>query len=409
MNSSDSLSDLLADFVFRDRRIVDQDSLRISVMLVEGDDPLTLRRVATAGDWGVAPRDILVRRGDGIPGRVFSERKLAVAPDNSARLESSDDSIRSLIACPIFVGGTPAGVLNLHSFAQVDFTERDVNRMQVLSALVAYELFHLGERIRVRSQISEDLGRVLRSAREELRVTQEDLAAMVGTSRVAVSRWESGAQPPSRGPLRRWASALGILAGGRREIITVVDSTRQLLDVLRHDPVRLSELSPEQFEIFVAERLDRMGYLVQRTGTTTLRDGGIDIIALPKNPNVASFLLAVQVKHHRSGRPTGRDAVDRLLAWQDTAFRLGMLVTNTRFTKDAIWTASRDPARHFLRLRDFPDLTHWLHGVFNSESELREIPDSIELAPGVSVQIPKPQFSEVGVIWPLENMLSPKR
>ncbi len=37
MNSSDSLSDLLADFVFRDRRIADQDSLRTSVMMVEGD------------------------------------------------------------------------------------------------------------------------------------------------------------------------------------------------------------------------------------------------------------------------------------------------------------------------------------------------------------------------------------
>ncbi len=319
-------------------------------------------------------------------GRVFSEKGLAVG------LESSNDSIRSLIACPIFVGSTPAGVLNLDSFGQVDFTERDVNRVQVLSALVAYELFHLGQRIRARSQISEDLGRVLRSARDELRFTQEDLAAMVGTNRITLSRWEGGAQPPSRGPLRRWASALGILAGGNREIITVVDSTRHLVEVLRQDPVRLSELSPEQFEIFVAERLDRMGYLVQRTGTTTLRDGGIDIIALPKNPHVASFFLAVQVKHHRSGRPTGREAVDRLLAWQDTAFRLGMLVTNTRFTKDAIWTASRDPARHFLRLRDFPDLTRWLHGVFNSESELREIPDSIELAPGVSVQIPKPSF-----------------
>jgi hypothetical protein len=193
------------------------------------------------------------------------------------------------------------------------------------------------------------------------------------------------------------------LAGGRSQIITVVDATPQLLEMLQRDPRRLSELSPEQFELLVAERLDRMGYAIRRTGTTTLRDGGIDIIAVPKIANVASFLFAVQVKHHRGTRPTGRDAVDRLLAWQNTAFRLGMLVTNTRFTRDALWAASRDPASHFLRLRDFADLTRWLHGVFDADIDWREIPDSIELAPGVLVQVPKPRFTEAGITWPLRK------
>jgi hypothetical protein len=195
---------------------------------------------------------------------------------------------------------------------------------------------------------------------------------------------------------------LGLLGGGRAEIITVADATPHLLELLRRDPGRLSELSAEQFELLVAERLDRMGYAVQRTGATNLKDGGIDIIAMPKTADVASVLLAVQVKHHRGARPTGRDAVDRLLAWQNTAFRLGMLVTNTRFTRDAVWTASQDPGRHFLRLRDFVDLTRWLRGVFNSELDWREIPDSVELAPGVSVHIPKARFMEAGVVWPLK-------
>ena len=89
------------------------------------------------------------------------------------------------------------------------------------------------------------------------------------------------------------------------------------------------------------------------------------------------------------------------------AFRLGMLVTNTRFTRDALWTTSRDPARHFLRLRDFADLTCWLHGVFGSELDWREIPDSIELTPGVSVHVPKPRFTEAGIVWPLKNAFEP--
>jgi len=401
MDRADHVSNLIRDFVFRDRRIADQPALRISVFLAEGD---ILRCVATSTHAANRLPGLTFRVGEGITGRAFSMPGLAVAPEMSTAIpKPGDERIQSLLACPIMVSGKPVGVLNLDSQAKLEFGRTDIPRVQILSALVAYDILHLQQRATTRSQLSEELGRVLRSAREELGMTQNDLAGLVGTSRIALSRWEAGAQPPSRGPLRRWVAALGILAGGRAEIVTVVDATPQLLEVLRRDPRRLSDLSPEQFELFVAERLDRMGYAVQRTGTTTLRDGGIDIIAVPKLADVASFLLAVQVKHHSGTRATGRDAVDRLLAWQNTAFRLGMLVTNTRFTRDALWTAARDPARHFLRLRDFADLTRWLQGVFSSELDWREIPDSIELAPGVLVQVPKPRFTEVGVVWPLKD------
>lgn len=405
MSSADQLSQLIGDFVFRDRRIADQPSLRISAFFADGD---ILRRVATSGNAPGTSSDLTFRVGEGIIGKAFSRTGLVVVPDMPAAVrEHGDYRIRSLIACPIVVSDRPLGVLNLDSQTKLELNRTDIARVQVLSALVGYEVFHLERRVTAPSRLSEDLGRVLRAAREELKLTQHDLAALVGTSRIALSRWEAGAQPPSRGPLRRWAAALGLLAGGRPEIITMVDATPQLLEVLRRDPGRLSELSPEQFELLVAERLDRMGYAVQRTGTTNRKDGGIDIIAVPKIANVATFLLAVQVKHHRGARPTGRDAVDRLLAWQNTAFRLGMLVTNTHFTRDAVWAASRDPARHFMRLRDFADLTRWLHGVFNSDLDWREIPDSIELTPGVWVQVPKPTFTEAGIVWPLKNAFEP--
>lgn len=401
MDSADHISELIRDFVYRDRRIADQPGLRVSIFLVEGD---VLRRVATSADDSKKLPDLTYRVGQGITGKVFSTMKFTVAPDMAGAIrEPSDEWSRSQLACPMTVSGEPVGVLSLDSRAKREFGSSDIPRIQVLSALVAYDIFHLQQRARVPSQLSAELGHVLRSAREELRITQEDLAGLVGTTRFALSRWEAGSQPPTRGPLRRWAMALGLLAGGRSELITVVDATPQLVEVLRHDPQRMDQLSPEQFELIVAERLDRMGYAVERTGGTNLKDGGIDIIAVPKAGDVASFLLAVQVKHHRGGRSTGRDAVDRLLAWQNTAFRLGMLVTNTYFTKDALWTAAQDPARHFLRLRDFADLTRWLHRVFFSAQEWREIPDLVELAPGISVRVPKPQFTEAGVVWPLRN------
>ena len=405
----DELSTLIADFVFRDRRIADQHSLRLHWFL----DRSTTRFAPNTGSTMHETSDANLHLFGGVEGQAYATGQLVVDEDKPVvppgmTLEQMREmpyveTIRSMVACPIFNADKTVGVLCLDSTRATRFEDRDLFRVQVLSALFAYELFHLRRGSPTRSPLSVGLGRVLRSAREELRLSQEDLAARIGTSRTALSRWEAGDQAPSRGPVRRWLAALGLLAGGRPEIIEVVDATPQLLTLLQENPGRLRELTPEQFELFVAERLDRMGYEVQRTGSITLRDGGIDIIALPRSDTIASFLLAVQVKHHRGSRKTGREDIDRLLAWQNTAFRLGMLVTNTGFTQDALWTASRENARHFLRLRDFSDLTRWLYGAFNTGSEWREIPDSIELAPGVSVQVPRPLFSEAGVVWPLKR------
>ena len=310
---------------------------------------------------------------------------------------------RTLIALPIFAGGRAGAVLGVESKTEFEFNKSDLNRLQALTSLVAYEVFQLDAGNRSRSRTSENLGAILQAARKELGQTQEELASVIGTSRIAVSMWEIGSQPPSRGLVRRWAQGLGLLGGGERNLISVIDATPQLLEVLKHDPRRLSELSPEQFEAIVADRLNQMGYLVERTGNATAKDGGIDIIAMSKAANAASHLFAVQVKHHRTELPTGRDAVDRLLALQNSPFRLGMLVTNTRFTRDALWAASKDPAKHFLRLRDFKDLSRWLRGIFESDEELTEIPDFVELAPGVRIRIPKPTFEEASRIWPLNG------
>ena len=67
-------------------------------------------------------------------------------------------------------------------------------------------------------------------------------------------------------------------------------------------------------------------------------------------------------------------------------------MTNTNFTRDAVWTAQQERNRHFLRLRDFIDLQRWLQDQYGSEQDWREIPDRIELAPGVVIEIPKPKI-----------------
>jgi hypothetical protein len=174
--------------------------------------------------------------------------------------------------------------------------------------------------------------------------------------------------------------------------------------MLQRDPKLLAALSPDQFEKLVAERLNNMGFEVQLTGGINRRDGGIDLIAVPKAATVASFVLAGQVKHHREHRKTGRDAVDRLLAWKESYFTMGLLVTNTGFTRDALWLASQDRHKGFLRLRDSDDLRRWIASNFWAEDEWREIPETIELAPGVTVRIPKPKLRNSLEIWPLDRL-----
>ena len=127
-----------------------------------------------------------------------------MAPDMPTVVhEPSDDKIRPFAACPIMASDRPLGVLNLDSQTKLEFSSTDTPRLQGLSAFVEYEVLHLQRRFTGPSPLSKGLGHMLRSAREELKLTQDDLAALVGTSRIALSRWEAGVQPPSRGPLQR--------------------------------------------------------------------------------------------------------------------------------------------------------------------------------------------------------------
>jgi len=139
MNRTKQLSQLMADFVFRDRRIADQRSLKVTLLLADGS---ILRRVATSSDEPDDLPDITI--GEGITGKAFSTKGLAVAPDMPTPIrEPGDDTIRSMIACPVVGSYEPIGVLNLASRVQLEFDRTDIPRVQILSALVAYEAFHI--------------------------------------------------------------------------------------------------------------------------------------------------------------------------------------------------------------------------------------------------------------------------
>jgi transcriptional regulator with XRE-family HTH domain len=242
---------------------------------------------------------------------------------------------------------------------------------------------------------AERLGGRLKIARESLGSSASELAGEVQTTLCKFSDWEGGFHLPKVQDLYRWLRSLGLVCPPRTALVRFVDFSPDLLRFLQEDPTLLRSLTPDEFECFVAERMDRMGYNVTLTGASNRKDGGIDLIAVPKSANVGSIVIAGQVKHHRGDQNTGRDAVDRLLAWKDSYFGVGLLVTNTAFTHDAVWIAQQERNARFLRLRDFTDLKRWLEGRFGEEEDWREIPDRIELAPGVVIEIPRPRITSV--------------
>jgi hypothetical protein len=170
--------------------------------------------------------------------------------------------------------------------------------------------------------------------------------------------------------------------------VCLIDITPEFVQLLRGHPEEIFALSPDRFEELVCDRLREMGLIVERVGGHSFRkDGGIDIVAWPAS-FVFPFLLAVQVKHHRvSSQQVGPAPVRELLgAIQNYPFSLGLLVTNTTFTPDATWFASKRSG--LLRLRDTTDLKRWLNNDFGAEDEWREVPTEIEICPGTRILLP---------------------
>lgn len=402
MRPSKKLQKLLANFVFRDCRLESHPKVAaVKVFLAAG--PSHLELAAAVSKHPIGFEDQRIEIGRSLTAHAWAKREAVVAPLHSEGGTPKAEffkTVKSGVFIPIGDTSETFGVLSLHATEDRFFREGDIGRLQLLCALIAF-IERPGRTKAIDNQAATSLGRAMRDVRTELGLTQEEIAHRGGLNRIALSQWERGRWPPSMGPIYQWCAALGLVSEEDEPQVSYFDVTPQLIDLLRDNPVELHNLSPERFEHLIAQRFDRMGYDVQLTGATTRRDGGIDLIAVPKIKTVGSFLMAVQVKHHRTDRPTGRAEVDRMLAWKDSPFRVGVMVTNTTFSQDAKWLADQVNHRALLRLRDFEDLKRWLRDQFDSEFDWREIPDVISLAPGISVPVPKGRLVNARGIWPL--------
>lgn len=180
--------------------------------------------------------------------------------------------------------------------------------------------------------------------------------------------------------------------------VQIIEFSTTLLADLQRNPLELYSLNPEQFEIFLCERLVAMGMGVTRSESAYKSDGGIDIVAWPERNAVFPFLIAVQAKHHKQQKLKAGPKVVREFGGvvQDFPFLAGMLVTNTTFTATAKWVASH--RGQLIRLRDFEDLKRWIRNEFLDEEEWREIPAYIEYAPGKKLWIPRKKILSAPIL-----------
>ena len=401
MKQSDYIEKILNDFVFGDCRLGSHPRLRASVSWINNgllcfecstqpSDPSLLRKIE---------EDVLINE-------IIKDKKYLYI-NNIGRdpywdiRPSGSNIIKSFICLPLIIDNDVVGVLSIGSNDADYFKDKHIGVAQLLATILIYSKFGVQRRT---NSASIALGEALKRIRNGMNLSQDDLAELMKKSRIALSRWESGSQLPTIGSLYEWGYQLGLFSQNNGSYVSVVDISSNIVKLLKEDPTIINRFSPEQFENFIANRLDRMGFDVTLTGATIQKDGGIDLIAIPKIRNVGSFLLAGQIKHHQGNRKTGREAVDRLLSWKESYFRLGMLITNTCFTKDARWVASQIINKNFLRLRDFSDLKRWIEDDYWSENDWCEIPESIQLAPGIMISIPKPEVSNYKEIWPMKEL-----
>lgn len=140
--------------------------------------------------------------------------------------------------------------------------------------------------------------------------------------------------------------------------VLVVSETRWdgVIDALASNPKLLHGLEPRAFEELIAELLAREGLRVRLT--PSCRDGGRDILAFADTP-IGQHLYYVECKRYASENPIDVRFVRQLYgvveAERATA---GLLVTTSRFTKDA--KKFREIVSSRLSLREFSDVVSWI-------------------------------------------------
>ena len=120
---------------------------------------------------------------------------------------------------------------------------------------------------------------------------------------------------------------------------------------LEYNREKIKRMSPRDFEFFVADIFEKLGFSVKITQAT--RDGGKDIIATKADP--IPYTLIIECKHwgenHKVDVSVVRSVYGVQMAMQ---VNQSVIVTSSRFTKDA--RAFAEERQNLMALWDIDDL-----------------------------------------------------
>jgi HJR/Mrr/RecB family endonuclease len=135
------------------------------------------------------------------------------------------------------------------------------------------------------------------------------------------------------------------------------ESWDNIIRLLARNPQQLYEMDPRKFEELVAELLDRQGLRVILTPRA--KDGGKDILAFAQTP-LGEHLYHIECKRYASSHPVGVTLVRQLygVVEADRA-TAGMIVTTSRFTKDAF--AFQETVKNRMSLKAYEDIISWIN------------------------------------------------
>ncbi|SFI37730.1 ATPase [Collimonas sp. OK307] len=141
----------------------------------------------------------------------------------------------------------------------------------------------------------------------------------------------------------------------------------KLLEAIQRNHKAIFDLTPRQFEQFVAELMEKRGYRVDLTKAT--RDGGKDLI-IANHVDIGNFIFYVECKKYAPINPVGvnlvRELAGTVLADRVTA---GIMITSSYFSPDAINYSNQ--LKHQLSLIDYLKLKDWIN---ECDTSFRKLP-----------------------------------
>ncbi len=138
--------------------------------------------------------------------------------------------------------------------------------------------------------------------------------------------------------------------------LVVLPGDARLLQFLDQHPEKIRELTWRRFEGFVAQLLERLGYMV-RLGKKG-RDGGVDVYA-ERRSDLGLDLTLVQCKHYREDRKIGEPIIKQFRTEvDDRKATRGLIVTTSSFTSTALKYI--ESAKYRLAGADYEKLKEWL-------------------------------------------------